>query len=403
MAHINDHYLNLSAGYLFPEIARRVGEFTAAHPDAAIIKMGIGDVTEPLPAAAVEAMHKALDEQTVRETFQGYGPGTGYDFLRHAITDNCYAHCPIDADEIVISDGSKCDSANILDIFGPSKVAVCDPVYPVYVDTNVMAGNASKAGDDGRYGGLVYLPATAENGFQPPMPPEPVDLVYLCFPNNPTGTVADRATLQAWVDWCRANDAVLLFDAAYEAFIQTPGIPHSIYELDGATECAIEFRSFSKTAGFTGVRAAWTVVPKTLTAKSKSGDDVSLHGLWSRRQSTKFNGISYIVSRGCEAVFSDAGKQQVAELVGHYMANAELLRSALTEQGMTVYGGVDAPYVWVRCPEGETSWQTFDRLLHEHHLVCTPGSGFGQAGEGYVRLSAFNSRANVEEAVHRLG
>ena len=403
MAVINDNYLKLQAGYLFPEIARRVGEFTAAHPDAHVLKMGIGDVTEPLPAAVREAMHKAVDEQGDRTTFKGYGPGPGYQFLREAIAEGSYAGLGITAGDLFISDGSKCDSAGILDILGAgNRIAVTDPVYPVYVDTNVMAGHTGPAGDDGRYEGLVYLPATAENEFQPPLPEEPVDVVYMCFPNNPTGATATKETLQRWVDYCREHDALLLYDAAYEAFITTPGIPHSIYEVDGARECAIEFRSFSKNAGFTGVRAAWTVVPDEVTGKTAGGKRVPLKKLWDRRMGTKFNGISYIVSRGCEAVYSDAGRRQIAELIGHYMGNAKLLRETLADQGAAVYGGVDAPYVWVKTPGGRSSWEAFDLLLHDAHIVCTPGSGFGAAGEGYLRLSAFNSRHNVEEACQRL-
>ena len=403
MAVINDNYLKLQAGYLFPEIARRVGEFTAAHPDAHVLKMGIGDVTEPLPAAVREAMHKAVDEQGDRATFKGYGPGPGYQFLREAIAEGSYAGLGITAGDLFISDGSKCDSAGILDILGAgNRIAVTDPVYPVYVDTNVMAGHTGPAGDDGRYEGLVYLPATAENEFQPPLPEEPVDVVYMCFPNNPTGATATKETLQRWVDYCREHDALLLYDAAYEAFITTPGIPHSIYEVDGARECAIEFRSFSKNAGFTGVRAAWTVVPDEVTGKTAGGKRVPLKKLWDRRMGTKFNGISYIVSRGCEAVYSDAGRRQIAELIGHYMGNAKLLRETLADQGAAVYGGVDAPYVWVKTPGGRSSWEAFDLLLHDAHIVCTPGSGFGAAGEGYLRLSAFNSRHNVEEACQRL-
>ena len=403
MAVINDNYLKLQAGYLFPEIARRVGEFTSKHPDAHVLKMGIGDVTEPLPAAVREAMHKAVDEQGDRTTFKGYGPGPGYAFLREAIADGSYAGLGITADDLFISDGSKCDSAGILDILGEgNRIAVTDPVYPVYVDTNVMAGHTGPAGDDGRYEGLVYLPATAENDFQPPLPDEPVDVVYMCFPNNPTGATATKETLKKWVDYCREHDALLLYDAAYEAFITTPGIPHSIYEVDGAKECAIEFRSFSKNAGFTGVRAAWTVVPDGVTGKTADDQRVPLKKLWDRRMGTKFNGISYIVSRGCEAVYSDAGKRQIAELIEHYMGNATLLRETLAEQGAAVYGGVDAPYVWVKTPGGRSSWEAFDLLLNDTHIVCTPGSGFGAAGEGYLRLSAFNSRHNVEEACGRL-
>ncbi|MEM1107201.1 MAG: LL-diaminopimelate aminotransferase [Planctomycetota bacterium] len=424
MPRINDHYLKLAAGYLFPEIARRVNAFAEANPDAPIIKLGIGDVTEPLPEAIRTAMIRAVNEMGKAESFQGYGPEQGYAWLREAIAENDYKSrgCDIDASEIFVSDGSKCDSGNILDILdcgsktdypverrgrkGPptgNRIAVCDPVYPVYVDTNVMAGNTGAADDDGRYAGLVYLPMTAENNFEPALPDEPVDVVYLCYPNNPTGATASRETLKAWVDYALANDTLILFDAAYHAFITDADVPHSIYEIEGARKCAIEFRSFSKNAGFTGTRCAFTVVPKGLTGKDSSGGDVEMHGLWNRRQSTKFNGVSYIVQRGAEAAYSEDGKAQIAELVYFYMENARLIREALTEAGMTVYGGVNAPYVWVKTPDGASSWDFFDQLLQEANVVGTPGSGFGAAGEGYFRISAFNSRENVEEAMRRIG
>ncbi|MFP4223555.1 MAG: LL-diaminopimelate aminotransferase [Phycisphaeraceae bacterium] len=405
MAHINDNFLKLKAGYLFPEIARRVTKFAEANPDAQIIKLGIGDVTEPLPAACAEAMHKALDEMTSREGFHGYGPEQGYGWLRERIAENDYKPrgCDITADEIFISDGSKCDTGNILDILGhDNKIAVLDPVYPVYVDTNVMAGNTGEAGDDGRYGGLVYLPVTAENDFNPELPGEKVDVIYLCYPNNPTGAVASRETLKKWVDYARENDALILFDAAYEAFITDDSIPHSIYEIEGAKDVAIEFRSFSKNAGFTGTRCAFTVVPLNLKGRTKDGEEVALHQLWNRRQSTKFNGVSYVVQRGAEAVYSDAGKKQVRELIDFYLENARIIRETLTEQGLDVYGGVNAPYVWVKAPEGVTSWDLFDKMLQDAHVVGTPGSGFGAAGEGYFRISAFNSRENVVEAMDRI-
>ena len=405
MFQINDNFLKLKAGYLFPEIARRVGEFTAANPDAPVIKMGIGDVTEPLPPACVAAMHAAVDEMADRKTFRGYGPGQGYDFLRDAIAANDYhaRGCDVSADEIFVSDGSKCDAANILDVLGPGNtVAVTDPVYPVYVDTNVMAGHTGPAGDDGEYEGLIYLRATADNDFSPSLPDRRADVIYLCYPNNPTGTVATRETLQRWVDYAREHGSLILFDSAYEAYISDDAIPHSIYEIDGARECAVEFRSFSKTAGFTGVRAAFTVVPRSLAGRSASGESVPLHRLWSRRQGTKFNGISYVVSRGAAAVYSDEGKRQVADLVKLYMSNAAIIRDGLTAIGLRVHGGVHAPYCWVKTPGGMSSWDAFDVLLRDANVVCTPGSGFGSAGEGYVRLSAFNSRENVEEAVARV-
>lgn len=402
---INDHYLKLKAGYLFPEIARRVKKFSEQHPEAPLIRLGIGDVTEPLPAAVIEAMHRAVDEMARRETFRGYGPEQGYEFLREAIARHDYQArgASITAEEIFVSDGSKCDTGNILEIFGPENVvAVLDPVYPVYVDTNVMAGRTGPADNSGRYAGLVYLPVTAENDFTPALPDRHVDIIYLCYPNNPTGTVATRQTLQQWIDYARREEALILFDAAYEAYISDPEIPHSIYELEGARECAIEFRSFSKTAGFTGTRCAFTVVPRGLMGRSVTGERVELHGLWNRRQSTKFNGVSYIVQRGAEAVYSPDGQRQVQALIAFYRENARLLCAGLRAAGLTVYGGVNAPYVWLKTPGGLSSWDFFDQLLSRAHLVGTPGSGFGASGEGYFRLSAFNSRANIEEAVQRI-
>ena len=405
MVRINENYSKLKAGYLFPEIGRRVRKFAEENPSADVIKLGIGDVTEPLPPAIVEAMHKAVDEMSVRETFRGYGPEQGYDFLREAIVASEYAGRGINvaADEIFVSDGSKCDTGNILDIFGSgNRIAITDPVYPVYVDTNVMAGNTGEADDSGRFGGLLYIPVTAENNFIPAIPSEPVDLVYLCYPNNPTGTVVSKDVLAQWVDYAKSNNAVILYDAAYESYISEEGIPRSIYEIDGARDCAIEFRSFSKNAGFTGVRCGLTVVPKELKGKTAAGDPVEIHPLWNRRQSTKFNGVSYIVQRGAEAAFSGAGKEQIKSLIDFYMTNAKILCAGLTEVGFTVYGGVNAPYVWLQTRDGMSSWDFFDKLLSECHLVGTPGSGFGASGEGYFRLSAFNSRENVETAVARL-
>jgi LL-diaminopimelate aminotransferase len=405
MVFINDNYLKLKAGYLFPEIGRRVKAFHQANPSAKVIRMGIGDVTEPLPPAVVEAMHKAVDEMAKRATFRGYGPEQGYDFLRDAIVKHDFAArgCEVAADEVFVSDGSKCDCGNILEILGDGNtIAVTDPVYPVYVDTNVMTGHTGPADERGEYSGLVYLRATAENGFSPDLPKQKVDLIYLCSPNNPTGTVISRKRLTEWVEYAKANSSVILFDAAYEAYVADADVPHSIFEIAGARDVAIEFRSFSKTAGFTGVRAAFTVVPKTLMGKTKSGEKVDLHRLWHRRHTTRFNGISYIVQRGCEAIYSDAGKQQVRALVDFYMTNAKLIREKLGAVGLQVFGGANAPYAWVRTPRGATSWQFFDRLLTECHVVCTPGSGFGASGEGYVRLSAFNSRENVEEAMRRI-
>ncbi len=405
MATINDNYLKLKAGYLFPEIARRVNAFAQANPDAKIIRLGIGDVTEPLPEACRKAMIDAVTEMGDRATFKGYGPEQGYAWLRQAIAkfDFHSRGCDIDADEIFISDGSKCDTGNILDIFGKDNaIAVTDPVYPVYVDTNVMAGNTGMANEKGEFEGLVYLPITAENNFTASLPTQKVDLIYLCFPNNPTGATASKEHLKAWVDYAKANGSIIFFDAAYEAYITDPEIPHSIYEIEGAKDCAIEFRSFSKTAGFTGTRCAFTVVPKNLTAKAADGSDVELWKLWNRRQSTKFNGVSYIVQRGAEAVYSDEGQAQVKALIGFYLENAKIIRERLSESGIVVYGGINAPYVWVKTPNNLSSWDFFDKLLHTCNVVGTPGSGFGAAGEGYFRISAFNSRENVEEAMKRI-
>ncbi|MEI6871021.1 MAG: LL-diaminopimelate aminotransferase [Verrucomicrobiota bacterium] len=407
MAYLNQNYLKLRAGYLFPEIARRVKSFCDANPEPAkrLIRCGIGDVTEPLPAAVRTAMHAAVDELGTRETFRGYGPEQGYEFLRQAIAENDYRSrgIAVDNDEIFVSDGSKCDCGSILDILGDNnRIAVMDPVYPVYVDTNVMAGHTGEADASGAYGGLLYLPCTEANGFVADVPAEPADVVYLCFPNNPTGSVATRAQLENWVAYALKHGSLLLFDAAYEAYISDPSIPRSIYEIPGARECAIEFRSFSKNGGFTGTRCAFTVVPKTLLAKTASGEMHPLHPLWNRRMSTKFNGVPYIVQRGAEALYTDQGKAEVQSLIGHYMGNAAVLRQAALDAGLSVWGGVNAPYLWVKTPEGTSSWQIFDRFLHEANVVITPGSGFGSAGEGYFRVSAFNSRKAVEEVAVRL-
>lgn len=405
MATLNDNYLKLKAGYLFPEIARRVNAFAEANPDAKIIRLGIGDVTEPLPQACRQAMLQAVEDMGNRDTFKGYGPEQGYAWLRETIAAHDFQAkgCDIDADEIFISDGSKCDTGNILDIFGNDNIiAVTDPVYPVYVDTNVMAGHTGDANEKGEYGGLVYIPITAENNFTAAIPTQKVDLIYLCFPNNPTGATATKEHLTAWVEYAKANGSIILYDAAYEAFISNPNLPRSIYEIEGAKDCAIEFRSFSKTAGFTGTRCAFTVVPKTLTAKAKDGSDVELWKLWNRRQATKFNGVSYIIQRAAEAVYSEAGKAQVKALIQFYMENAQIIQEQLTAAGLSVYGGENAPYVWVKTPQGLSSWDFFDKLLQTCNVVGTPGSGFGAAGEGYFRISAFNSRENVEEAMRRI-
>ncbi|HEY9794027.1 MAG TPA: LL-diaminopimelate aminotransferase [Leptolyngbyaceae cyanobacterium] len=405
MATINDNYLKLKAGYLFPEIARRVNTFAEANPEAKIIRLGIGDVTEPLPEACRTAMIKAVEEMGDRTTFKGYGPEQGYAWLREKIAAHDFQArgCDIGSNEIFISDGSKCDTGNILDIFGNNNtIAVTDPVYPVYVDTNVMAGNTGFTNDKGEFDGLVYLPITAQNNFTAELPGEKVDLIYLCFPNNPTGATATKEHLKAWVDYAKAHGSIIFFDAAYEAFITDPDLPHSIYEIEGARDCAIEFRSFSKNAGFTGTRCALTVVPKTLMAKAADGSDVELWKLWNRRQSTKFNGVPYIVQRAAEAVYSEEGQAQIKALVSFYMENAKIIREQLTAAGLAVYGGVNAPYVWVKTPNGLSSWDFFDKLLHTCNVVGTPGSGFGAAGEGYFRISAFNSRENVEEAMQRI-
>ena len=403
MIHVNENYLKIQASYLFTEIAHRVSAHQAAHPDAKVIRLGIGDVTEPLAPAVIAALHKAVDDEAARETFHGYGPEQGYAFLREAVAKHDFADRGINiaADEIFISDGAKCDCGNIQELFGDQvKIAVTDPVYPVYVDTNVMAGRTGAA-DNGRYAGLVYLAGTSANGFVP-MPAdlaEPVDVVYLCFPNNPTGATATREQLQAWVDWANANKALILFDAAYEAFIRTPGIPHSIYECDGARTCAIEFRSYSKTAGFTGIRCGYTVVPKGLTAWRMDGTPVELRPFWTRRQTTKFNGCSYITQRGAEAIYTPEGQAQTKATIDFYLENAKLMKDALLKLGYDVTGGTDSPYLWVNV-NGD-SWSFFDKLLKEANIVTTPGAGFGKAGEGFIRISAFNSRENVLEAIDR--
>jgi LL-diaminopimelate aminotransferase len=407
MAYLNENYLKLQAGYLFPEIARRVHDFGKANPEAVkrLIRCGIGDVTEPLPRAAIEAMMGAAEELGHRETFRGYGPEQGYEFLRSTIAQHDYRDrkIAIADDEIFVSDGSKCDCGFILDILGDqNKVAITDPVYPVYVDTNVMAGHTGPVRKDGGYEGIVYLPCTAENNFVAEPPNEHVDLIYLCFPNNPTGAVATRDQLARWVDYARRHDAFILFDAAYEAYISDSGIPHSIFEIDGARECAVELRSFSKIGGFTGVRCGFTVMPRTLLAQTESGKELPLHPLWNRRWSTKSNSVSYPVQRAAEALYSPEGRKQCRALIDHYMGNAKVLRDACAKIDMKAFGGVNAPYLWVKTPPGLTSWQMFDRMLHELNVVITPGSGFGAQGEGYFRISAFNSRENAEEVARRL-
>jgi LL-diaminopimelate aminotransferase len=405
MARINENYTKLAAGYLFPEIGRRVTAFQAAHPEAAIIKLGIGDVTRPLVPAVVDAFRAGVEEMGTAEGFRGYGPEQGYPFLIEKILEHDYAErgVRLEPDEVFVSDGSKCDSANVQEIFASdSVIALSDPVYPVYLDSNVMAGRTGALGADGRYAGVVYMPATAENGFAPDPPREKVDVIYLCSPNNPTGAAATRAQLARWVDYARERGAVILFDAAYEAYVSNPEIPRSIYEIAGAKEVAIELRSFSKTAGFTGTRCAFMVVPKALLGESRSGEKIPFNSLWGRRHTTKFNGVSYPVQRAAAAIYTPEGRRQIRAEIAFYMENARLIREGLGAAGFTVHGGVDAPYIWLRTPKGLSSWDFFDRLLERASVVGTPGAGFGPSGEGYFRLSAFNSREKVEEATRRI-
>ncbi len=403
MIKINENYLKLQASYLFSDIAKRVAAHQQSNPDLALIKLGIGDVTRALPDACIQALHKAVDEMAADSSFRGYGPEQGYDFLREAIVKGDFQArgAQIEPDEIFVSDGAKCDSGNFQEIFSNDiRVAITDPVYPVYVDTNVMAGRSGGA-RDGRYQGLVYLEGNRENGFIPALPSEPVDLIYLCFPNNPTGVTATREQLKAWVDYARDNRALILFDAAYEAFIQDPEIPHSIYEVEGAEEVAIEFRSFSKTAGFTGTRCAYTVVPKACNAFTSEGEAVSVHTLWNRRHTTKFNSVSYPIQRAAEAVYTAEGQSQVKELISYYLKNAGYIRETMSSLGYDCMGGENSPYIWI---DGKSdSWSFFDKLLNETGVVCTPGAGFGKCGEGYIRISAFNSLENVQEAMARIG
>ena len=404
MVQVNANYLKLKAGYLFPEISRRIKDFNSKNPNADLIRLGIGDVTEPLPLACREAMKSAIEEMGTTQGFRGYGPEQGYEWLRETIAKNDYLsrNCEISAEEIFVSDGSKCDSSNILDILGnDNKIAVTDPVYPVYVDTNVMTGRTGKFNSAGEYEGLTYIPIKSENEFVAAIPKEKFDLIYLCFPNNPTGAVATRDQLVDWVKYAKSNNALILFDAAYEAFIQDDSIPHSIFEIEGSRDCAIEFRSFSKNAGFTGTRCAFTVIPKSLKGRA-GAKEVDLWSLWNRRQSTKFNGVSYMVQRGAEAVYSKEGQTQVKKLVSFYMDNARIIKSNLTSAGFEVFGAINAPYAWIKTPRNMSSWDFFDFLLEKANVVGTPGSGFGAAGEGYFRLSAFNSRENVEEAMRRI-
>lgn len=404
MAHVNENFLKLPGSYLFSDIAKKVKAYQESHPDKRLIRLGIGDVTRPLPQASIEAMHRAVDEMANKSTFHGYGPEQGYDFLIDTIIKNDFEPRGIElsSSEVFISDGAKSDTGNIGDILGlDNKVAVTDPVYPVYVDSNVMGGRAGQLNGK-QWSDITYMPCTAENNFIPSIPSNRIDVIYLCYPNNPTGTTLTKAELKKWVDYALSHDALILFDAAYEAYIREDNIPHSIFEIEGAKRCAIEFRSFSKTAGFTGVRCGYTVIPKEVTATTATGERVALNALWNRRQCTKFNGTSYITQRGAKAIYSKEGKQQVRETIDYYMENARIMREGLTAAGIQVFGGKNAPYLWVKTPEGFTSWQFFDHLLNEANIVSTPGVGFGPSGEGYLRLTAFGQREDCIEAIQRI-
>ena len=404
MAHVNENFLKLPGSYLFSDIAKKVKAYQESHPDKRLIRLGIGDVTRPLPQASIEAMHRAVDEMANKSTFHGYGPEQGYDFLIDTIIKNDFEPRGIElsSSEVFISDGAKSDTGNIGDILGlDNKVAVTDPVYPVYVDSNVMGGRAGQLNGK-QWSDITYMPCTAENNFIPSIPSNRIDVIYLCYPNNPTGTTLTKTELKKWVDYALSHDALILFDAAYEAYIREDDIPHSIFEIEGAKRCAIEFRSFSKTAGFTGVRCGYTVIPKEVTATTATGERVALNALWNRRQCTKFNGTSYITQCGAEAIYSKEGKQQVRETIDYYMENARIMREGLTAAGIQVFGGKNAPYLWVKTPEGFTSWQFFDHLLNEANIVSTPGVGFGPSGEGYLRLTAFGQREDCIEAIQRI-
>lgn len=405
MAFLNDNYLKLKAGYLFPEIGRRVREYQAANPDKKIIRMGIGDVTQPLVPSVVKAFHDAVNEMSALSTFKGYGPEQGYDFLRQAILDNEFKSrgVNLEIDEIFISDGSKCDTGNILDIFGKgNKIAISDPVYPVYVDTNVMDGRTGVALDNGYYENIIYMPCSEDNGFVPQISTEKADIIYLCFPNNPTGMTISKTDLKKWVDYAIANKSIILYDSAYEAYISDKSLPHSIFEIEGAKKVAIEFRSFSKTAGFTGTRCAYTIIPKDLMAYDQNGNAYPLNPLWLRRQTTKFNGVSYPVQKAAAAIYTPEGKKETQEVIAYYMENAAIMRKSFTDLGYKVFGGVNAPYVWIKTKNSMKSWDFFDKLLSELNIVGTPGSGFGPSGEGYFRFSSFATRENVIEAMERV-
>jgi LL-diaminopimelate aminotransferase len=406
MALVNENYLKLPGSYLFSEIARRVNQFKANNPEADIIRLGIGDVTRPLPPAVVEAMQKGVEEMGSAETFRGYGPEQGYQFLIEKIIENDFTPRGVElsVDEVFVSDGAKSDTANFQELFGIDNImAVTDPVYPVYVDSNVMAGRTGKFNSEkGQYENIVYLPCTEENGMKPSLPETRVDMIYLCYPNNPTGMTLSKEELKQWVEYARENRSILLFDAAYEAFIQEEGVPHSIFEIEGAREVAVEFRSFSKTAGFTGTRCAYTIVPKEVKVYDSKGEAHSLNQLWLRRQTTKFNGASYPVQAGAVAVFSEEGKRQIKETIDYYMENARIIREGLQDAGYTVFGGVNAPYIWMKTPNNMGSWEFFDKLMNDAHVVGTPGAGFGSNGEGYFRLTAFGSRENTLQAINRI-
>ncbi len=404
MALVNEHFLKLPNNYLFSDIAKKVNAFKVSHPKTDLIRLGIGDVTRPLPQASIEAMHKAVDELANKETFHGYGPEQGYDFLIDAVIRNDYAPRGVylEPGEVFISDGAKSDTGNIGDILRhDNSIGVTDPIYPVYIDSNVMCGRAGIL-EDGRWSNVVYLPCLSENNFVPEIPDRRIDILYLCYPNNPTGTVISKAELKKWVNYALENDTLILYDAAYEAYIQDPDIPHSIYEIKGAKKVAIEFRSFSKTAGFTGVRCGYTVVPKELTAATLEGERILLNRMWNRRQCTKFNGTSYITQRGAEAIYTPEGKKQVKAIIQYYMANARIMKEALESTGLKVFGGENAPYLWVKTPGEVNSWKFFEQMLYEANVVGTPGVGFGPSGEGYIRLTAFGERADCEEAMKRI-
>ena len=406
MTRINENFLELQESYLFSTIAKKVEKYSKENPDKKIIKLGIGDVTKPIVPTVIQAMHKAVDEMGTKEGFKGYGPEQGYEFLRKAIVENDYKKRGVDIaeDEIFVSDGAKCDCGNIVDIFAKdNKVAITDPVYPVYLDTNVMAGRSGKYDEEkGIYENIVYLPISAKNDFKPELPKERVDMIYLCFPNNPTGTVLTKEELKKWVDYAKENNSIILYDSAYEAFITEPDIPHTIYEVEGAKDVAIEFRSFSKTAGFTGLRCAYVVIPKEVKGYTDDGKEIEIRKLWNRRTCTKFNGVSYIVQKAAEATYTPEGRKEIMENIAYYMENAKIIKQGLEEAGFTVYGGVNSPYVWLKVPENKTSWEFFDDLLENVNVVGTPGSGFGPSGEGYFRLTAFGTRENTVEAINRI-